>query len=98
MAEISKAKGIPVIIGVLAGLGCLGLGAIGLGFIGAIALPSFVNRTSKATEVQVKVFVMSLVRAEQAYFLEKGRFTDSISTISTLGSLLILSIYPSRFF
>ena len=46
-----------------------------IGILSAIALPSFLNQANKAKESEAKQYVGSANRAEQAFFLEKNKFT-----------------------
>ncbi|HEY9597601.1 MAG TPA: type IV pilin-like G/H family protein, partial [Cyanophyceae cyanobacterium] len=74
-------KSLPVILWVVAGLGCGCFGLILIGIIAAIALPSFLNQANKAKQAEAKNYVGSLIRAEQAYQLEKGTFSPSIKDL-----------------
>ncbi|MEQ8383783.1 MAG: type IV pilin-like G/H family protein [Coleofasciculus sp. A1-SPW-01] len=57
--------------------GCLAL----LGIIGlAIAFPSFFNEANKCKYIE-KNYIGSMNRAQQAYFFEKGNFTDNIDEL-----------------
>lgn len=53
-----------------------------IGILSAIALPSFLNQANKAKESEAKQYSGSACRAQQAFFLEKDRFT---STFGRLG-------------
>ncbi len=46
-----------------------------IGILSAIALPSFLNQANKAKQSEAKTYVGSMNRAQQAYYLENGRFT-----------------------
>jgi type IV pilus assembly protein PilA len=48
-----------------------------IGILSAIALPSFLNQANKAKQSEAKQYVGSLVRSQQAYFLENSEFTSS---------------------
>jgi len=48
-----------------------------IGILAAIALPSFLNQANKAKQSEAKQYVGSLVRAQQAYYLENSAFTDN---------------------
>jgi type IV pilus assembly protein PilA len=52
-----------------------------IGILAAIALPSFLNQASKARQSEAKTYVGSLNRGQQAYFLEKQQFADSLATL-----------------
>ena len=52
-----------------------------IGILSAIALPSFLNQANKARESEGKQYTGSMNRAQQAYFLERQRFTSSISNL-----------------
>jgi type IV pilus assembly protein PilA len=57
-----------------------------IGILSAIALPSFLNQANKAKQSEAKTYVGSMNRAQQAYYLEKGKFVDSVpSNFSNLG-------------
>lgn len=71
----------PVVLWVLGGLGCGCLGLFALGIISAIALPSFLNQANKAREAEAKAYVGSLLRAQQAYFIERGEFSPDIAAL-----------------
>jgi len=60
------------------GCGCLALlGLIGIGFI-LLLIPSLLGSADKAKQSEAKQYISSMNRAQQAYFLEKGHFTDNI--------------------
>lgn len=63
------------------GCGCLGLLVL-LGIVSAIALPSFLSQANKAKQAEAKSFVGSMARAQQAYYLEKETFSDSIENLN----------------
>ncbi|MBP5974676.1 prepilin-type N-terminal cleavage/methylation domain-containing protein [Brasilonema sp. CT11] len=52
-----------------------------ISILSAIALPSFLSQANKAKQSEAKTYVGSMNRAQQAYYLENGRFAD----ISELG-------------
>jgi type IV pilus assembly protein PilA len=57
-----------------------------IGILSAIALPSFLNQANKAKQSEAKTYVGSMNRAQQAFYLEKGRFVDSVpSNFANLG-------------
>ena len=45
-----------------------------IGILVAIALPSFLNQSSKARQSEGKTYISTIVRAQQAYLIEKKRF------------------------
>ena len=53
------------------------------GLLAAIALPSFLNQASKAKQVEAKMYLGTMNRAQQGYMLERARFADSVER--TLG-------------
>ncbi len=53
-----------------------------IGILGAIALPSFLNQAAKARQSEAKTYVGSANRAQQAYYLEKQRFADSLPNLA----------------
>jgi type IV pilus assembly protein PilA len=74
---------IPTVLLILGGLGCGCFGLIVLlGIISAIALPSFLTQASKAKEAEARSNVGAMTRAQQAYHLEKGSFSNSIEGLS----------------
>jgi prepilin-type N-terminal cleavage/methylation domain-containing protein len=52
-----------------------------IGILSAIALPSFLNQANKAKESEAKQYVGSMNRQQQAYFLEKSRFTTGFGNL-----------------
>lgn len=52
-----------------------------IGILSAIALPSFLNQANKAKESEAKQYVGSANRQQQAYFLEKNRFTTEFGNL-----------------
>ena len=48
-----------------------------IGILAAIALPSFLNQTSKAKQSEAKTYVSTLNKTQQAYYNEKGLFATS---------------------
>lgn len=48
-----------------------------IGILAAIALPAFLNQANKAKQSEAKTNVGSMNRAQQAFFLEKGRFAEN---------------------
>jgi type IV pilus assembly protein PilA len=53
-----------------------------IGILAAIALPSFLNQANKAKQSEAKQYVGTIVRAQQAYYLEESRFASNISALS----------------
>jgi type IV pilus assembly protein PilA len=78
------ATGTKVLIGSAIGCGCLMVGIIPLGILAAITLPSFLNQANKAKESEAKVYVETIVRAEQAYFLENQKFTEDMTQLGSI--------------
>ncbi|MGD1904492.1 MAG: type IV pilin-like G/H family protein [Leptolyngbyaceae cyanobacterium] len=70
-------KVILIVAGV--GCGCLALPIIGI--IAAIALPSFLNQADRARESEAKVFLGTMTRGQQAYYLEQEEFASSIEAL-----------------
>ncbi|MDZ8082155.1 MAG: type IV pilin-like G/H family protein [Nostoc sp. DcaGUA01] len=61
-----------------------------IGILSAIALPSFLNQANKAKQSEAKTIVGSMNRAQQAYYLENGKFVfgtddDSAAAFGQLG-------------
>jgi type IV pilus assembly protein PilA len=53
-----------------------------IGILAAIALPSFLNQANKAKQSEAKQYVGTLVRAQQAFYLEESKFASSIAELS----------------
>lgn len=73
---------VPVVLWILAGLGCGCFSLILLGIIAAIALPSLLSQANKGKQAEAIQNVGSMLRAEQAYQIEKGKFSPSIEELS----------------
>lgn len=61
-----------------------------IGILSAIALPSFLNQANKAKQSEAKTIVGSMNRAQQAYYLENGKFaeaSDEAESQATFGKL-----------
>jgi len=54
-----------------------------IGILAAIALPSFLNQASKARQSEAKTYTGSMIRAQQAYYLEKQQFAPDLTTLTT---------------
>lgn len=54
------------------------------GLLAAIALPSFLNQSNKAKQVEAKLYLGSLNRAQQAYMLEHLHFTSDLDKLSVV--------------
>ncbi len=54
-----------------------------IGILAAIALPSFLNQANKAKQSEAKSYVGTLVRSQQAYYLEKADFASSIAALGS---------------
>ena len=52
-----------------------------IGILSAIALPSFLNQANKAKQSEAKTYIGSMNKAQQAYFVEKSKFTTSITQL-----------------
>jgi prepilin-type N-terminal cleavage/methylation domain-containing protein len=53
-----------------------------IGILAAIALPSFLNQTSKAKQTEAKLYVATINKTQQAYFTEKGTFAPGLTFLS----------------
>jgi type IV pilus assembly protein PilA len=53
-----------------------------IGILAAIALPSFLNQANKAKQSEAKQYVGAIVRAQQAYYLEEGKFTSTFDELA----------------
>jgi type II secretory pathway pseudopilin PulG len=62
------------------GCGCLVL-LMCIGVIGAIALPSYLHRTSRAKHSEGKQYVSSLNKGQQAYYAENSAFSNSVAAL-----------------
>jgi len=51
------------------------------GILAAIALPSFLNQANKAKQVEAKMYLGTLNRAQQGYMLERARFAESVNEL-----------------
>jgi type IV pilus assembly protein PilA len=51
-----------------------------IGILSAIALPAFLNQANKAKQSEAKTNVGSMNRAQQAMYMEKGKFAGSTDT------------------
>ena len=51
------------------------------GILAAIALPSFLNQASKAKQVEAKMYLGTLNRAQQSYMLERAQFADTVTQL-----------------
>lgn len=52
-----------------------------IGILAAIALPSFLNQSQKARFAEAKSYVGTMSRLQQAYYMEKNKFTDDITRL-----------------
>ncbi|PZV11227.1 MAG: hypothetical protein DCF22_15015 [Leptolyngbya sp.] len=71
-------KRLPVVVWILIATGGLGCGFIALMIIAVTALSSC---GCNATEIASKQYVGAMLRSEQAYFLEYGKFTPSLNEL-----------------
>jgi len=53
-----------------------------IGILAAIALPSFLNQTSKAKQTEAKTYVATVLKANQAYYTEKTEYPTDLLTLS----------------
>lgn len=51
------------------------------GILAAIALPSFLNQTSKAKQVEAKMYLGTLNRAQQGYMMEHAQFANDLTQL-----------------
>ncbi len=51
------------------------------GTLGFIALPSFLNCANPAKQVEAKTYIGTMNRGQQAYFLEKNTFANSVESL-----------------
>ena len=52
-----------------------------IGILAAIALPSFLNQAAKARQSEAKTYVGSMIKAQEAYYLEKQSYANSFTTL-----------------
>ena len=57
-----------------------------IGILAAIALPSFMSQTQKARFTEAKLYVGTMSRNQQAYYLEKGTFATSLNALGMGGA------------
>lgn len=69
-------------IWIAAGTGCGCLGLFVVMIIAAIALSAFFSKISKARQAEAKQYVSSMLRAQQAYRIEKPTFTNSLQELA----------------
>jgi type IV pilus assembly protein PilA len=53
-----------------------------IGILAAIALPSFLNQANKAKQSEAKQYVGTLVRTQQAYYLENSTFAPTFADLA----------------
>lgn len=53
-----------------------------IGILAAIALPSFLNQANKAKQSEAKIYIGSMNRAQQAYYLENSKFAVDMDELS----------------
>ena len=58
-----------------------------IGILAAIALPSFLSQSQKARFAEAKSYVGTMSRLQQAYYMEKGTFTDDMTRLSLLANI-----------
>lgn len=52
-----------------------------IGILSALSLPSFMNQASKAKQSEARTYIGSMNRAQQAEYMERGRFTGELGTL-----------------
>jgi type IV pilus assembly protein PilA len=70
-----------LLIGFLVGCGCLSFGVVVLGVLASISLPSFLNQVGRARTSEATSNTGTILRAQQAYFLDKGKFANSFTEL-----------------
>jgi type IV pilus assembly protein PilA len=53
-----------------------------IGILAAIALPSFLNQTTKAKQSEAKTYVSTINKTQQAYFTEKSQFAPNVAGLA----------------
>ncbi len=80
--QAASKSSFPTILLIIGGLGCGCFGLIILlGIVSAIALPSLLAQVNKAKQAEAKQNVGAMLRAQQAYQLEKSTFSKSIEEL-----------------
>ncbi|NER00141.1 MAG: prepilin-type N-terminal cleavage/methylation domain-containing protein [Cyanothece sp. SIO2G6] len=52
-----------------------------IGILSAIALPSVISRAQKAKEAEARMYVASVNKGQQVYYLEYSRFSSSMNSL-----------------
>lgn len=52
-----------------------------IGILAAVALPSLLSQTNKAKQVEARNSIGAMNRAQQAFYLEAGKFTDQMTSL-----------------
>ncbi len=52
-----------------------------IGILSAIALPAFLNQANKAKQSEAKQYVGTMMRTQQAFYLEKAAFATDLDTL-----------------
>ena len=52
-----------------------------IGILAAIALPSFLNQAAKARQSEAKTYVGSMIKAQEAYYLEKQAYASDFTSL-----------------
>lgn len=75
-------QGVPVWVWILSGCGCVGFaGFVVVPLLLAIALPSFINQANQVKASEGRSYTGSMNRAQQAYFLEEERFSETVADL-----------------
>ena len=53
-----------------------------IGILAAIALPSFLNQAAKARQSEAKTYVGSMIKAQEAYYLEKQSYAGAFTQLA----------------
>lgn len=53
-----------------------------IGILSAISLPSFLNQANKAKQSEAKVYIGTLNRVQQAYYLEQSNFASDLTSLA----------------
>ena len=93
-----KKGGVPIIVWLLGGCGCLGFGTVLLGIMAAIALPSFLNQVEKVRDSEAKANIGMINRAQQVFQLENETFATSINDLDIVisGKFYEYQVIPQR--
>jgi type IV pilus assembly protein PilA len=59
-----------------------------IGILAAIAIPSFLSQKEKAGDASAKSFVRNMQTAEETYYTDNSRYTNSLTDLRTIEPVL----------